>query len=234
MWKATKCLSCKKSKCADSDPLSGSDQKPIHLLLQNWFFFIYNRENEVTLSTLRLCSKWKFAKSPISEYEKSKFYLYQDGNFLPIRLAKIKKCDDKVCWWTCGETIMWYISDKNKNCANSTKVDLTLFIKVTNVYTFCLAIPLPKIYSIAIPEHAEYVQGYLLHHCFQKKQPNCALIWLNLIYPYLVKYVAIKKKSRIANIIFNKVGRLKQSNSRLTLLLLLLSRVSRVQFCATP
>ena len=38
VWKATKCLSFKKSKCADSDPLSGSDQKPIHLLLQNWLF----------------------------------------------------------------------------------------------------------------------------------------------------------------------------------------------------
>ena len=57
------------------------------------------------------------------------------------------------------------ISDKKKNCTNSIKVDLTLFIKVTNVYTFRLAIPLPKIYSIAILEHAEYVQGYLLHHC---------------------------------------------------------------------
>ena len=64
------------------------------------------------------------------------------------------------------------ISDKNKNCTNSIKVDLTLFIKVTNVYTFRLAIPLPKIYSIAILEHAEYVQGYLLHHCFQKFRNN--------------------------------------------------------------
>ena len=69
-------------------------------------FLIYNRKNEVTPSILRLCSKWKCVKSPVSEYEKSKFYLYQDANFLPIRLAKIDKFNDKLCWWGCGEIIM--------------------------------------------------------------------------------------------------------------------------------